>query len=62
MSIKLVSWNVNGIRAVAKKDEFWEMKRLQSPFVLGRETSSLLMEMKVRNSGERVGARILINK
>ena len=24
MSIKLVSWNVNGIRAVAKKDEFWE--------------------------------------
>lgn len=45
-----------------KKDEFWEMKRLQSPFVLGRETSSLLMEMKVRNSGERVGARILINK
>ena len=24
MSIKLVSWNVNGIRAVAKKDEFWD--------------------------------------
>ena len=24
MSIKLVSWNVNGIRAVSKKDEFWE--------------------------------------
>jgi exodeoxyribonuclease-3 len=23
MSVKLVSWNVNGIRAVAKKDEFW---------------------------------------
>ena len=23
MSIKLVSWNVNGIRAVSKKDEFW---------------------------------------
>lgn len=45
-----------------KKDEFWEMKRLQSLFVLGRETSSSLMEMKVRNSGERVGARILINK
>ena len=24
MSIKLVSWNVNGIRAVSKKDEFWD--------------------------------------
>ena len=24
MSIKLVSWNVNGIRAVSKKDEFWQ--------------------------------------
>lgn len=24
MSVKLVSWNVNGIRAVAKKDEFWD--------------------------------------
>ena len=24
MSIKLVSWNVNGIRAVTKKDEFWD--------------------------------------
>ena len=24
MSIKLVSWNVNGIRAVAKKEEFWD--------------------------------------
>ncbi len=23
MSIKLVSWNVNGIRAVSKKEEFW---------------------------------------
>ena len=23
MSIKLVSWNVNGIRAVSKKDDFW---------------------------------------
>ena len=23
MSIKLVSWNVNGIRAVTKKDDFW---------------------------------------
>ena len=23
MSIKLVSWNVNGIRAVYKKEEFW---------------------------------------
>ena len=45
-----------------KKDEFWEMKRLQSLFVLGREMSSSLMEMKVRNSGERVEARILINK
>ena len=24
MSIKLVSWNVNGIRAVSKKEEFWD--------------------------------------
>ena len=24
MSVKLVSWNVNGIRAVSKKDEFWD--------------------------------------
>ena len=24
MSIKLASWNVNGIRAAAKKDEFWD--------------------------------------
>ena len=24
MSLKLVSWNVNGIRAVSKKDEFWQ--------------------------------------
>lgn len=24
MSIKLASWNVNGIRAVCKKDEFWD--------------------------------------
>jgi exodeoxyribonuclease-3 len=24
MSIKLVSWNVNGIRAVSKKEEFWQ--------------------------------------
>ena len=24
MSIKLISWNVNGIRAVAKKEEFWD--------------------------------------
>ena len=24
MSIKLVSWNVNGIRAVSKKQEFWD--------------------------------------
>ena len=24
MNIKLVSWNVNGIRAVCKKDEFWD--------------------------------------
>ncbi len=24
MSVKLVSWNVNGIRAAAKKDEFWD--------------------------------------
>lgn len=24
MSIKLVSWNVNGIRAASKKNEFWE--------------------------------------
>ena len=24
MSIKLISWNVNGIRAVSKKDEFWD--------------------------------------
>ena len=24
MSIRLVSWNVNGIRAVSKKDEFWD--------------------------------------
>ena len=24
MTIKLVSWNVNGIRAVSKKDEFWD--------------------------------------
>ncbi len=24
MSVKLVSWNVNGIRAVCKKDEFWQ--------------------------------------
>ncbi|RAP53339.1 MAG: exodeoxyribonuclease III, partial [Methanosphaera sp. rholeuAM130] len=23
MTIKLVSWNVNGIRAVSKKEEFW---------------------------------------
>lgn len=23
MSIKLVSWNVNGIRAISKKEEFW---------------------------------------
>lgn len=24
MSVKLVSWNVNGIRAVSKKEEFWD--------------------------------------
>lgn len=24
MSIKLISWNVNGIRAVSKKEEFWD--------------------------------------
>ena len=24
MSVKLVSWNVNGIRAVSKKEEFWK--------------------------------------
>ena len=24
MSVKLVSWNVNGIRAVTKKEEFWD--------------------------------------
>lgn len=24
MTIKLLSWNVNGIRAVSKKDEFWQ--------------------------------------
>ena len=24
MTIKLVSWNVNGIRAVSKKEEFWD--------------------------------------
>lgn len=24
MSVKLVSWNVNGIRAASKKDEFWD--------------------------------------
>lgn len=24
MSVKLASWNVNGIRAAAKKDEFWD--------------------------------------
>ena len=24
MSVKLLSWNVNGIRAVTKKDEFWD--------------------------------------
>ena len=24
MSLKLVSWNVNGIRAAAKKEEFWD--------------------------------------
>ena len=24
MSVKLISWNVNGIRAVSKKDEFWD--------------------------------------
>ena len=24
MSVRLISWNVNGIRAVTKKDEFWD--------------------------------------
>lgn len=24
MSVKLVSWNVNGIRAASKKPEFWD--------------------------------------
>ena len=49
MSIKLVSWNVNGIRAVSKKDEFWDWFENSDADVINFQEVRATQDSKVTN-------------
>ena len=44
--MKLISWNVNGIRAVAKKDFFEQIKRLNPDVLCLQETKATVEQVK----------------
>ena len=53
MSIKLVSWNVNGIRAVSKKDEFWDW--------FENEDSDIINFQEVRATQKQIPGKLAEN-
>ena len=50
MSIKLVSWNVNGIRAVSKKEDFWDW--------FESDESDIINFQEVRATQEQIPKRL----
>ena len=51
MSIKLVSWNVNGIRAVCKKEDFWSW--------FEKDDSDIINFQEVRATQEQIPKKLV---
>ena len=54
MAVKLVSWNVNGIRAACKKDEFWQW--------FNQSSDDIINFQEVRSTYESIPNKLTSNE
>ncbi|MEJ6583863.1 MAG: exodeoxyribonuclease III [Crocinitomicaceae bacterium] len=58
----IISFNVNGIRAISKKDFFTDMKRLNADVICLQETKATVEQVKETVSAEMSGYHIYANE